>query len=104
MTAENEENPRAIAKERIELLFNFARKAVEKNPKRAKQYVSLAKKIGAKYTVRLGAAKQLFCRNCLLPLIPGKTAKVRIARGARKLTICLSCNSVSSRKIGRAES
>jgi len=80
----------AIAKERIGILFNLAKKEIKKHPERAKRYVELARKIGLRYNVRLGKAKRDFCRNCFTLLLPGLTSQVRVDKGELVIK-CLKC-------------
>lgn len=83
-----------IAKERIEILFELARKSLEKYPERSKRYVELLRKIGLRYNIRLRKnIKRSICKNCNQLLIPGKTATVRL----NKKTIivkCLECGKI----------
>lgn len=79
-----------IAKERIAILFNLAKKDIIKNPERAKRYVELARKIGLRYNVRLGKAKRDFCKNCFTILLPGITSQVRVDKGEIVIK-CLKC-------------
>ena len=53
-----------IAKERIEILINEAKKNSIKYPDYSTKYVKLAKKIGMRYNVKLGILKRKFCKKC----------------------------------------
>ena len=67
-----------IAKERIEILFSEARKSASKYPKRANRYVTIARKIGMRYNVRIPAKhRREFCHKCEAYLMPGKNCTVR---------------------------
>ncbi len=95
----DETNPRGIANERIDILLKLATECAKGRPERARKYVGLARKIGARFNVRLGERKRLFCRECLLPLVPGSTCIVRIAKGGRQVTTCVSCGTRTVRRI-----
>lgn len=84
-----------IAKERIEILLDLARKEVDK-PERSKRYVELARKIGKRYNVRLKKSqKRSFCKKCNRLLIPGKTSEVRINSKKKVITIkCVDCGNI----------
>ncbi len=67
-----------VAKERIEILFSEARKSASKKPKRANRYITIARKIGMKYNIRIPAKhRREFCHKCGVYLLPGKNCKVR---------------------------
>lgn len=76
-----------IARERIEILFSEAAKA---EPGLARRYVKLAKKIGMRYNVRLGALKKKFCRHCY-SYFTAENSRIRIKNGIMNVR-CLSCN------------
>lgn len=68
-----------IVKERIGILFKLAEKEVKIHPKRARRYVSLARKLGMKYNVRFPPElKRKFCKQCGILWIPGYNLKVRL--------------------------
>lgn len=91
-SAERREIAKRIAKERIERLFSLARKRVEEGElEYARKYVQLAKRIAMKAQIKIPKElKESFCKNCFLPLIPGKTCKVRKTK-KRITKICLNC-------------
>lgn len=83
-----------IAKERIEILFNLARKMLEVNPKLAKRYIHLIRKISMKAKVKIPLKYKIFiCRKCGSLLIPGKTCRVRVRseKGTKVTFTCLNC-------------
>ncbi len=82
-----------IAKERIEILFNEARKMVKEDQKLAKRYVKLACKIGMRYNVRLGLFKRNYCKYCHSFLLPGFNSKQRLKNGILHIT-CMQCNKI----------
>lgn len=68
-----------IALERMEILFALAKQNIKPHPERAKRYVSLARKIGMRYRVRMPKAlKNSFCKQCLALWIPGYNVRVRL--------------------------
>lgn len=77
-----------IAKERCEKLLRMAREIYSKEPSLAKRYVLLARKISMRHRISLGNRE--FCKKCSTIFIPGRTLKVRLAKGIR-LNICSSC-------------
>jgi len=83
-----------IARERIEILFNLAKKEFKKHPDRSKRYVELARRIGQRYNVRFPReTKRSFCKNCNSILIPGVSSKVRLKKGTVFIN-CLKCNKI----------
>jgi RNase P subunit RPR2 len=87
---------KAIAKERIEILLGLARRIYKKNPKLAKRYVKLARKVGMKCNVRIPKEERLFiCKNCNMPLILGINCRVRVRSkgGTKTVVTCLECDS-----------
>ncbi len=88
---------RKLAIESIRQLINEAKKSAERGEyELSRRYVFLAKKTGMKYNVRIPRdLKRKICKNCLVFLIPGKNAKVRILSKKKRVVIrCLLCNSV----------
>ena len=85
-----------IAKERIQILFDLAKKSVEKHPERSRRYVELARKIGLRYNIRLTKEqKKSFCKKCNQLLIEGKTSEVSLDPEKKVLIIkCLNCNNI----------
>jgi len=84
-----------IAKERIDILLDLAKKEFKKNPKRAARYVELARKISLRYNVRMKKEqKRKFCKKCNSLLLPGATASVRL--DSRKKLLVLKCRNCGS--------
>jgi ribonuclease P protein subunit RPR2 len=80
-----------IAKKRISILFNEAKKAFNKDPKLANRYVGLARKIAMKYKVRIPSQlKRKFCKHCYSYLVPSKNCRVRLQK-SRIIYSCLNC-------------
>jgi ribonuclease P protein subunit RPR2 len=84
-----------IAEERIEILLNLAKNAIDK-PKMSKKYVEMARKIGKRYNVRLiKEQKMSFCKKCNQILIHGKTSEVRMDSKKKVITIkCTNCGNI----------
>lgn len=105
---------KVIAKERISLLFDMAfRRVREGDVSLARRYVKIALRIASKAKLKLPKTlKRSYCRNCLVPLIPGITLSVRIkseGKGSRVVYRCLLCGWIrrfmikSSKKGSRRE-
>ena len=84
-----------IASERVEILFDLAKKAYGSDPELSRKYVRIIRKIAAHYRLRLGQwYKGSFCRKCNTVFIPGKTCTIRLVGGKRYKAIrCLDCGS-----------
>src|SRR5437879_9770800 len=69
-----------IARERIQVLLEHARTRAREDDKRlARRYVELAGKISMRTKVRIPREdKRFICKNCMMPLIPGRNARVRL--------------------------
>lgn|SRR3989338_563931 len=79
-----------IAKERIDILFDEARKSPDKGLQQ--RYMQLAKKIGMRYNVRLGGKKRLFCKHCFYYF--GSDAKRRL-KNEKLVIVCPGCKRVT---------
>ena len=80
-----------IAKERIAILFDEAKKA--KTRERANRYAQLARKIGMRYNVRLlREQRRQVCRHCKAYL--PKASQCRLKSGCISIK-CLSCNKIN---------
>jgi len=84
-----------IAHDRIDELFALAaREAGGPDPRLADRYVTLARKVGTRYNVRLRPEyRELYCRRCSIYWVEGRTVRTRISAGRRSRT-CLSCGGV----------
>lgn len=80
-----------IAKERIALLFDEARKR-SGDEELAKRYVRLARRIGMRYNVRIAAYKRLFCRKCNRFFADDRR---RLKKGRLRIA-CKSCGHVTT--------
>ena len=98
----------SIAKERIQILLQHARSnAVEADTLYlARRYVELARKISMRTKVRIPREdKRLICKMCMMPLIPGRNARVRLSPKNKNVTItCLSCQTVRKYPYAREKS
>ena len=87
------EKMQAIAVERIYRLFELAEQELEKNPDRSKRYISIAREIGKKHTIRFPKElKSKFCKKCSAFLKEGKNSEISI-KGEITSIKCLECNS-----------
>jgi len=81
-----------IARRRVADLFALAeRESKEGSSPLADRYVTLARRIGMRYNVRLlGQYRDLYCRRCSAYWVEGRTVRTRFRAGHRVRT-CLSC-------------
>jgi ribonuclease P protein subunit RPR2 len=93
-----------IARERISSLFALAeREAATGHAELADRYVSLARRIGMRYNIRLlPEYRELYCRGCSAFWMEGRTVRTRMRSGVRTRT-CLKCGRARrTRTHGRA--
>jgi ribonuclease P protein subunit RPR2 len=85
-----------IAKERIQILFELAKKEFKNKPERSRRYIQLLRKIGLRYNIRLPKEiKRSFCKKCNSLLIPGVSASVRLNKKTKTVNIkCKNCNKI----------
>jgi len=82
---------RKIALERINILFNQAKKVFKKDPSLSNRYVSLARKIAMRYKVRIPSnLKKQFCKHCYHYLVPSVNCRVRLQKG-KVVYYCMNC-------------
>jgi len=81
-----------IARERVSDLFALAeRESLSRHPELADRYVTLARRIGMRYNVRLlREYRELYCRACSTFWVEGRTVRTRLRKGHRVRT-CLKC-------------
>jgi ribonuclease P protein subunit RPR2 len=81
-----------IARERVSSLFVLAqREATTGHPELADRYVTLARRIGMRYNIRLLAEyRELYCRSCSSFWLEGRTVRTRL-RSGRRIRTCLKC-------------
>lgn len=89
-----------IAKERIALLFEEARKIVAQDKALANRYIELARKIGMRYNVRMPKElKRKICKGCKAYLSP---ATARYSTKNKILRIqCMACKRVNRYPFGK---
>ncbi len=82
---------RAIAAERMAILFDQAGVFYHEHPDWSNRCVEHARKIAMKERVRIPAPfSRQFCRRCSRFLVPGSSSRVRISRGMVTVT-CIGC-------------
>jgi ribonuclease P protein subunit RPR2 len=95
---------RNIAKERIYLLIDHARKEAIHDEMLANDQARLAKKIAMRMRIRLPyEIRQLFCKGCKQFILPGLGSRVRTGRSRLKAIriTCLKCGHVYHKVITR---
>lgn len=81
------------ARERIEILFDEAKKAT---PERARRYVQLARKISTRTKTKMPKElRRLFCKKCNAYFTPGKTCTAR-TRNGKIIYACLVCKAIKT--------
>jgi len=85
-----------VARERIEILIDQARRMVKDNEVLSRRYVDLAQRISERTKVRIPSElKRYLCKNCGIALVPGTNARIRLhARNSGIVLTCLSCGAV----------
>ena len=84
-----------IAIERINILFNQARKNFSLDPTLSNRYVRLARKIAMRYKVNIESKyKRQYCKHCHTYFMPPKTCRVRTKNG-KLIYYCLNCKKFS---------
>jgi ribonuclease P protein subunit RPR2 len=93
---------RNAARSRIDTLYNLSmEKAKEGDLKLAREYLTLARKISMRYTVRIPAdMKRITCKGCMTPLVPGITSRIRFRNGKETIT-CLECGKIKRYELRR---
>ncbi|MGI0130749.1 MAG: ribonuclease P protein component 4 [Thermoplasmata archaeon] len=81
-----------IARERITTLFALAeREATSGHGELADRYVTIARRVGTRYNVRLlPEYRELYCRGCSSFWVEGRTVRTRL-RSGRRIRTCLVC-------------
>ncbi len=79
------------AKKRIEALMQLSADAAMHGSKYSSRYTELAEQIRKHYRLKKDR-RFLFCKFCLMPLVPGKTCTVKIA-SSKSFVIykCIKC-------------
>lgn len=96
-TSTKPEWQKKIAKERIRILFEQAKKQFKKRPEYSKRYVELARKIGMRYNVQLPKAlKRGFCKKCHAYLVSGVNCTHRTSpKQVALIVTCKECGHVA---------
>ena len=82
---------KTIAKERIKVLFQQAKKIFKKDKKLANRYVKLARELAMKYKVSIAPElKRKFCKHCYSYLVPSVNARIR-TRAGKVVYYCMEC-------------
>ena len=87
---------KAIARERIGILFGLAEKEFLSHPQRSHRYAELARRIAKRYNVKLGKAhRRQICRKCGHYLKAGANCRIRTQAKQRALIVaCLDCGNL----------
>ena len=83
-----------IAKQRIQVLFQQAKKVYRDNPQLSSRYVATARKIAMAARIPFPTVyKRQVCKNCHVLLVQGENCRVRIRqeREPHVVITCLSC-------------
>ncbi|MBW3023065.1 ribonuclease P [Candidatus Woesearchaeota archaeon] len=89
MRKNQKEKAGKIARERIDILFEEAKKT--KDRKLSDRYAELARKISMKTKTKMPREfKRRICKNCRKFLVPGENCRVRVAKG-RIIYYCFNC-------------
>jgi len=77
-----------IGEERIDKLLTMSLEAVhDGRDDRARRYVGIARAISGKTRVKMPKERR-YCKNCNLPMVPGKNCTVRL----NKHKVCIRCD------------
>lgn len=94
MARRNKGAERELAVGRVRRLMTLAQAASPEDSVRADRYVGLARRIAMRYQVSLPRElRRRVCRGCDGLLVPGRSARVRVAHGRVTVT-CLRCDTV----------
>ena len=83
-----------IAQQRIQILFQQAKKVYRANPQLSSRYIEHARKIAMAAKIRLPTVyRRQICKNCNMLLVPGDNCRVRIKqkRESHVVVTCLNC-------------
>jgi ribonuclease P protein subunit RPR2 len=83
-----------IARQRIQVLFQQAKKVYRDNPQFSSRYVETARKIAMAAKIRLPTMyRRQICKNCNMLLVQGTNCRVRIKqkREPHVVVTCLNC-------------
>lgn len=83
-----------IARQRIQTLFQLARKIYPEDPCLAQRYVDIARRVAMAAKIRLPVEyRRMICRHCKSFILPGVSCRVRIKqrREPHAVITCLKC-------------
>jgi ribonuclease P protein subunit RPR2 len=84
-----------IASERIQVLFDQAKKNFHLDSDLSDRYVYLARKIAMRYKLKIKSQyKRRYCKHCYSYFMPSKTCRVRTKEG-KLIYFCFSCKKFS---------
>jgi len=89
-------NTKQIAKQRLQILFNQAKKVYSHNPQLSSRYITTARKIAMAAKISLPTEiKRQICKKCNTLLVQGDNCRVRIRqkREPHVVITCLNCGS-----------
>ena len=83
---------KAIALERMQILFEHAVSNSRSHPKLSQRQAYLAKKLSTKYRITMPYEMRMsFCKKCKNFIVPGVSSKVRVGRSSQK-SIRVTCS------------
>jgi ribonuclease P protein subunit RPR2 len=90
-----------VARDRISVLFALAgSEASAGRLALSDRYVSLARRIGTRYNIRLlPEYRELYCRGCSAYWVEGRTVRTRL-RAGRRVRACLKCGRIRRVPLG----
>jgi len=92
-----------IARERIGILFEQARRAFPEHPAWSNRYVELARKIAMRQRVRIDRElRRQYCHHCYAFLVPGNNMRVRV-HGSHVVVTCSACNKKTRYRVVRPD-
>lgn len=97
---------RDLVIQRSEILLDLAFKWLsENNIELSRETIRLLEDLRRDTNIRIPIEmRRLYCKKCLTPLTPGKTARVRIKSSGKKIiriVTCLSCGTVYRLELDR---
>ena len=83
---------KGVVLERMGILLSLAEKIARENPSRAKRYVSLARRLGTRFRMRVPKEwKARFCKKCNAFWVPGFNVKVRLSARDKRAVYACAC-------------
>ncbi|MHA1681710.1 MAG: ribonuclease P protein component 4 [Promethearchaeota archaeon] len=84
---------REIGRERIEILMNLAKEAMEKgDTELSRRYVYITRRVAMRIQKQLEwKYRRLICRKCNSYLVPGRNARVRNSGNKKNAHVVVSC-------------